>query len=42
MILADLGPAPDFEAADFEGRPVRLSDHRGKRHVFLVFLRTLS
>jgi peroxiredoxin len=32
-------PAPDFTLADFEGRPVSLSDYRGKRHVVLVFNR---
>ncbi len=29
-------PAPDFEAVDLRGRPVRLSDFRGRRHVALV------
>jgi peroxiredoxin len=32
-------PAPDFELADFSGRPVRLSDYRDRRHVVLVFNR---
>jgi len=32
-------PGPDFELADFQGRPVRLSDYRGERHVVLVFNR---
>ncbi len=32
-------PAPDFELADFNGRPVRLSDFRGKKHIVLVFNR---
>jgi peroxiredoxin len=32
-------PAPDFELADSEGRKVRLSDFRGKKHVVLVFNR---
>jgi peroxiredoxin len=32
-------PAPDFELADFEGRPVALRDYRGRRHVVLVFNR---
>lgn len=31
--------APDFELADFSGRPVRLSDYRDQRHVVLVFNR---
>jgi len=31
-------PAPDFEPADFTGKPVRLSDFRG-RNVLLVFNR---
>jgi peroxiredoxin len=33
-----MNDAPDFEAADLEGRKVRLSDYRG-RPVVLVFLR---
>ncbi len=32
-------PAPDFQLADFQGRPVRLSDYRGQKHVILVFNR---
>ncbi len=32
-------PAPDFELADFTGKPVRLSDFRGKTNVLLVFNR---
>jgi peroxiredoxin len=32
-------PAPDFFLEDFEGRPVRLSDYRDKKHVVLVFNR---
>ncbi len=31
--------APDFEMADAEGKLIRLSDYRGKRHVVLVFNR---
>lgn len=31
--------APDFELADFTGKPVRLSDFRGRTHVLLVFNR---
>jgi len=34
--------APDFALADVNGRPVRLSDYRGKKHVVLVFNRGLS
>lgn len=32
-------PAPDFDHEDFQGRPVRLSDYAGERHVVLVFNR---
>ena len=34
-------PAPDFELADFQGRPVRLSGYRyrGQKHVVLIFNR---
>ena len=31
--------APDFVATDTEGRTIRLSDYKGKRHVILVFNR---
>lgn len=31
--------APDFAAADSQGRSVRLSDFKGKKNVFLVFNR---
>ena len=31
-------PAPDFELTDYNGKPVRLSDYRG-RNVLLVFNR---
>lgn len=36
--LPDLGPAPDFEAIDVEGKPVRLSDYHG-RPVVVVLMR---
>ena len=29
--------APDFELKDQTGKPVRLSDHRGNKHVVVVF-----
>lgn len=32
-------PAPDFELCDAQGRVVRLSDFRGKRHILLIFNR---
>ena len=32
-------PAPDFELADFTGKPFRLSDFRGRQHVVLVLNR---
>jgi len=31
--------APDFTLDDFQGRPVKLSDYRGQKHVVLVFNR---
>ncbi len=31
--------APDFAMTDTEGRTIRLSDYRGKKHVVLVFNR---
>jgi len=32
-------PAIDFQMEDFRGRPLRLSDFRGARHVILIFNR---
>jgi peroxiredoxin len=32
-------PAPDFEMTDSQGKTVRLSDFKGKKHVVLVFNR---
>jgi peroxiredoxin len=37
----ELGPAPDSEALDVEGKTVRLSDFRGKP-VVLVLMRGFS
>ncbi len=34
--------APDFEMPDSEGKQIRLSDYRGKKHVVLVFNRGLG
>jgi peroxiredoxin len=31
--------APDFSLPDFQGRPVRLADFCGRKHVVLVFNR---
>jgi peroxiredoxin len=31
--------APDFTLVDLDGKPVSLSDFRGKKHVVLVFNR---
>ena len=32
-------PAPDFKLADYLGKPIRLSDFRGKKQVLLIFNR---
>jgi len=32
-------PAPDFVLNDLAGKPVRLSDYTGKKHLVLAFLR---
>jgi peroxiredoxin len=32
-------PAPDFALADFRGKAFRLSEHRGRHNVLLVFNR---
>ena len=32
-------PALDFELADYDGRPYRLSDFKGQKHVLLIFNR---
>ena len=37
MALQPGSPAPDFELRDQTGKPVRLSDYRGKKAVVLVF-----
>ncbi len=39
MLKDDVQVAPDFELPDFTGKPVRLSDYRGKAPVVLVFNR---
>ena len=31
--------APEFSLPDLSGKPVSLSDYRGKKHVLLVFNR---
>jgi len=31
--------APEFEKTDTEGRAIRLSDYKGKKHVVLIFNR---
>jgi len=35
-------PAPEFSLPDFTGRPVSLSDYRGRKNVLLVFNRTFT
>ncbi|MBN1613004.1 MAG: redoxin domain-containing protein [Deltaproteobacteria bacterium] len=37
--MAEFKAAPDFELTDSEGRQVRLSDYKGRRHVVLIFNR---
>jgi mycoredoxin-dependent peroxiredoxin len=32
-------PAPEFSLPDYSGRPVSLSDYRGRKNVLLVFNR---
>ncbi len=40
MVTENQNPvAPDFTAADSEGRAVHLADYRGKKNVALVFNR---
>ena len=39
MIKDTVHTAPDFELPDVTGKPVRLSDYRGKATVVLVFNR---
>jgi peroxiredoxin len=34
--------APDFRLADYQGKPVSMSDFRGKQNVLLVFNRTFT
>jgi len=34
--------APDFTLPDLNGKPVSLSDFRGRKNVLLVFNRTFS
>jgi peroxiredoxin len=40
-ILAEPVRAPDFRLPDSEGRMVHLSDYNGKKHVVLVFNRSM-
>ena len=39
MALKPGEPAPEFELADQDGRPVRLSDHRGKNVIIFFYPR---
>ncbi|MBN1497458.1 MAG: redoxin domain-containing protein [Spirochaetes bacterium] len=39
MERVDPKPAPDFHLTDSNGRPVKLSDYKGKKIVVLVFNR---
>jgi peroxiredoxin len=39
MIMKESGAAIDFTALDANGKIVRLSDYRRKKHVVLVFNR---
>ena len=32
-------PAPEFELDDYQGRPIKLTDFRGKKNVVLIFNR---
>jgi mycoredoxin-dependent peroxiredoxin len=34
--------APEFSLPDLHGRPVSLSDYRGRKNVLLVFNRTFT
>jgi peroxiredoxin len=34
--------APDFSLADTQGKKIRLSDYKGKKHIVLVFNRGLG
>lgn len=40
-MAARLNTAPDFTLPDVAGRPVRLADYRGAKHVVLVFNRSV-
>jgi peroxiredoxin len=39
MLQETVHMAPDFELPDYTGKPVKLSDFRGKASVVLVFNR---
>jgi peroxiredoxin len=34
--------APEFSLTDYQGKPVNLSDYRGRMNVLLVFNRTFQ